>query len=70
MASRKRFAAFKGTGRQAVRIAATAEEQPPVAAAAAKTFRAPKVAREVTVDLAAVKPDDVFEGVVVRVRLS
>ena len=48
-----------------MRIAATAEEQPaPAAAAAAK--RAPRAKREVTVDLAAVKPNDEFEGVVVR----
>ena len=48
-----------------MRITATAEEQPaPAAAAAAK--RAPRAKREVTVDLAAVKPNDEFEGVVVR----
>lgn len=66
VASRKRPAAFKG--RQAVRVTATAEEQeqpsPAPAAAGAKAARAPR--RVVTVDLAAVKPDDEFEGVVVR----
>lgn len=62
VASRKRFAPFKGTGRQAIRVFASAEETPVAAGGRAK--RAPK--REVTVDLTAVKPEDEFEGVVVR----
>ena len=48
-----------------MRVTATAEEQPSaVPDAAAKATRAPR--RVVTVDLATVKPDDEFEGVVVR----
>jgi hypothetical protein len=61
VASRKRYAPFKGSGRHALLVLAAAEEQQQAPAGRAK--RTPK--REVTVDLAAVKPEDEFEGVVV-----